>query len=176
MIPSASLLQGLTNVFALATARSTAGNLLLVLTPATLGKYAIFPGMNASLNGASAVLLFVGRGFIKRGQMATHRIFMLAALACSSLFLASYLYYHYHVGSIRFQGQGWSRPVYFTILISHTILAAAIVPLVIITLTRALRENFDRHRAIARWTYPLWMYVSITGVIVYFMLYHWFAA
>jgi uncharacterized membrane protein YozB (DUF420 family) len=92
------------------------------------------------------------------------------------LFLTFYLYYHFHVGSVRFQGQGWSRPVYFTILTSHTILAAAIVPLVIITLSRALREKFDRHRAIARWTYPLWMYVSVTGVIVYFMLYHWFAA
>ncbi len=100
---------------------------------------------------------------------------MIAALVTSSLFLISYLYYHYHVGSVHFQGQGWSRPVYFTILTSHTILAITIVPLVIITLSRALRERFDRHRAIARWTYPLWMYVSITGVIVYFMLYQWFA-
>ncbi len=132
--------------------------------------------IDAILNGASAVLLFVGHGFIKRGRMAAHRAFMIAALVSSSLFLTSYLYYHAHVGSIHFQGQGWSRPVYFSILISHTILAAAIVPLVIITLARALRERFDRHRAIARWTYPLWMYVSITGVIVYFMLYHWFAA
>ena len=96
---------------------------------------------------------------------AHHRAFMLAALASSTLFLGFYLYFHYHVGSVRFQGHGWSRPVYFTILISHTILAATIVPLVIITLSRALRERYDRHRAIARWTYPLWMYVSITGVI-----------
>lgn len=155
---------------------SAAGNLLLLLlTPSTLGKYAIFPGINASLNGASAVLLFVGHGFIKRGHMAAHRAFMLAALASSTLFLTCYLYYHFHVGSVRFQGHGWSRPVYFTILISHTILAAVIVPLIIITLTHALRERFDRHSAIARWTYPLWMYVSISGVIVYFMLYHWFA-
>jgi len=150
--------------------------LLFLLTPTTLGKYAVYPVIDASLNGASAVLLFVGHGFIKRGRMAAHRAFMIAALVCSTLFLTSYLYYHAHVGSIRFQGQGWSRPIYFSILISHTILAAAIVPLVIITLARALRERFDRHRAIARWTYPLWMYVSITGVIVYFMLYHWFAA
>jgi putative membrane protein len=107
--------------------------------------------------------------------MAAHRAFMLAALASSSLFLASYLYYHAHVGSVHFQGRGWSRPVYFTILTSHTILAAVIVPMVIITLIRALRGRFDRHRAIARWTYPLWMYVSVTGVIVYFMLYRWFA-
>jgi uncharacterized membrane protein YozB (DUF420 family) len=113
---------------------------------------------------------------IKRGRMAAHRTLMLTAVATSSLFLASYLYYHAHVGSVPFQGQGWSRPVYFTILISHTILAAAIVPLVIITLIRALRESFDRHRAIARWTYPLWLYVSITGVVIYFMLYQWFAA
>jgi uncharacterized membrane protein YozB (DUF420 family) len=139
-------------------------------------QYAVFPIIDASLNGTSAVLLLVGRGFIKRGRMGAHRAVMIAALASSSIFLACYLYYHWHVGSVRFQGQGWSRPVYFSILISHTILAAAIVPMIIITLSRALRERFDRHRAIARWTYPLWMYVSVTGVIVYFMLYHLFAA
>jgi uncharacterized membrane protein YozB (DUF420 family) len=139
-------------------------------------QYAIFPVIDASLNGTSAVLLLVGRSFIKRGQMAAHRAVMIAALGSSSIFLACYLYYHWHVGSVHFQGQGWSRPVYFSILISHTILAAAIVPMIIITLSRALRERFDRHRAIARWTYPLWMYVSVTGVIVYFMLYHLFAA
>jgi uncharacterized membrane protein YozB (DUF420 family) len=139
-------------------------------------QYAIFPVIDASLNGTSAVLLLVGRGFIKRGRMAAHRAVMIAALASSSIFLACYLYYHWHVGSVHFQGQGWARPVYFSILISHTILAAAIVPMIIITLSRALRERFDRHRAIARWTYPLWMYVSVTGVIVYFMLYHLFAA
>jgi uncharacterized membrane protein YozB (DUF420 family) len=138
-------------------------------------QYAIFPVINATLNGTSGVLLLVGRGFIKRGKIAAHRALMITALVSSSLFLTSYLYYHYHVGSVRFQGQGWSRPVYFTILISHTILAIAIVPMVIITLVRALRERFDRHRAIARWTFPLWMYVSVTGVIVYFMLYRWFA-
>jgi uncharacterized membrane protein YozB (DUF420 family) len=139
-------------------------------------QYAIFPVIDASLNGTSAVLLLVGRSYIKRGRMAAHRAFMIAALACSTIFLACYLYYHWHVGSVHFQGQGWSRPVYFSILISHTILAAVIVPMIIITLSRALRERFDRHRAIARWTYPLWMYVSVTGVIVYFMLYHLFAA
>jgi uncharacterized membrane protein YozB (DUF420 family) len=138
-------------------------------------QYAIYPAINATLNGTSAVLLFVGHGYIKRGRMAAHRNLMIAALVTSSLFLISYLYYHYHVGSVHFRGQGWSRPVYFTILTSHTILAITIVPLVIITLSRALRSRFDRHRAIARWTYPLWMYVSITGVIVYFMLYQWFA-
>lgn len=138
-------------------------------------QFAMFPAIDATLNGTSAVLLFIGRGFIKQGRMAAHRAMMIAALISSSVFLACYLYYHWHVGSIHFQGQGWSRPVYFTILISHTILAAAIVPLIIITLSRALRERYDRHRRIARWTYPLWMYVSITGVIVYFMLYHLFA-
>ena len=139
-------------------------------------QFAIYPVINATLNGTSAVLLLAGRWQIKRGRMAAHRAFMLSAVCTSTLFLTSYLYYHWHVGSVRFQGQGWSRPVYFTILISHTLLAITILPLVIITLSRALRERFDRHRAIARWTFPLWLYVSCTGVIVYFMLYHWFAA
>lgn len=139
-------------------------------------QYAIYPVMNATLNGTSAVLLVAGWWQIKRGRMAAHRAFMVTAICTSSLFLTSYLYYHWHVGSVRFQGHGWSRPVYFTILISHTLLAITVVPLVIITLSRALRERFDRHRAIARWTFPLWLYVSCTGVIVYFMLYHWFAA
>ena len=134
-------------------------------------QYAIFPVINASLNGTSAVLLLVGRNLIKRGQVAAHRVVMIVALCASTLFLASYLYYHAHVGSVHFQGQGWSRPVYFSILISHTILAAAIVPLVIITFSRAVRGRFDRHRAIARWTFPLWLYVSITGVVIYVMLY-----
>ena len=137
--------------------------------------YSIFPAINASLNGASAVLLATGRGFIRRKQMAAHRACMIAAVATSSAFLASYLWYHAHVGSVRFRGQGWSRPLYFSILTTHTILAATIVPLVIITLSRGLRSRFDRHRVIARWTYPLWMYVSITGVVIYLMLYHLFA-
>jgi uncharacterized membrane protein YozB (DUF420 family) len=139
-------------------------------------QYAIFPAINATLNGMSAILLLTGHSLIKRGRMAAHRAVMLTALATSTLFLISYLYYHYHVGSVHFRGQGWSRPVYFIVLISHTTLAVVIVPLIIITLVRALRERFDRHRAMARWTYPLWMYVSVTGVIVYFMLYHLFAA
>jgi putative membrane protein len=138
--------------------------------------FSIFPAINATLNGTSAVLLVTAHSMIKRRRIATHRALMLAAVTTSSLFLISYLYYHWHVGSVHFPGHGWSRPVYFSILISHTILAAAIVPLVIVTLSRALRERFDRHRAIARWTYPLWLYVSITGVVIYFMLYHLFAA
>ena len=136
----------------------------------------MFPALNATLNGSSAVLLLIGRWFIGRGRIAVHRAFMIAALVSSTVFLVSYLYYHAHVGSVHFRGQGWSRPIYFTILISHTILAALVVPMVIITLSRALRERFDRHRAIARWTFPVWMYVSVTGVVVYMMLYHLFAA
>jgi len=138
-------------------------------------EYAIYPTLNATLNGSSAVLLLAGRWYINRGKMAIHRAFMIAALVCSTVFLISYLYYHWHVGSVHFQGLGWVRPVYFTILLTHTILAAAIVPLVIITLSRALRERFDRHRVIARWTFPLWLYVSITGVVIYVMLYHIYA-
>jgi uncharacterized membrane protein YozB (DUF420 family) len=138
-------------------------------------EYAVFPAVNATLNGSSAVLLLIGRWFIGRGRISIHRAFMIAALVSSSAFLVSYLYYHAHVGSVHFQGQGWSRPVYFSILISHTILAAVVVPMVIITVSRALRERFDRHRAIARWTFPVWMYVSVTGVIIYVMLYHLFA-
>lgn len=136
--------------------------------------YSIFPVINASLNGCSAVLLVTARGLIARKKIAAHRAVMLAALATSSLFLISYLYYHAHVGSVHFRGTGWSRPVYFTILTSHTILAAVIVPMVIITLSRALRGRFDRHRAIARWTFPLWLYVSVTGVVIYVMLYRIF--
>lgn len=139
-------------------------------------QYAIFPGINAGLNGASTVLLLIGRWFISRRHIAAHHATMITAVVTSALFLTSYLYYHAHVGSVHFPGTGWSRPVYFTLLISHVTLAVVIVPLVIITLIRALRERFDRHRAIARWTFPLWLYVSVTGVLVYFMLYHWFAA
>ncbi len=138
-------------------------------------QYTIFPVINASLNGASTVLLLVGRWFISQRRIAAHRATMITAVITSALFLTSYLYYHAHVGSVHFQGTGWSRPLYFTLLISHVLLAIVIVPMVIITLTRALRERFDRHRAIARWTFPLWLYVSVTGVLVYFMLYHWFA-
>jgi len=138
--------------------------------------YSIFPAINATLNGTSAVLLVTAHRMIKAGRVALHRALMLTAVATSTLFLVSYLYYHAHVGSVRFQGHGWSRPVYFSILISHTLLAAAIVPLSIVTLSRALRERFDQHRAIARWTYPLWLYVSVTGVVIYLMLYHLFPA
>ena len=138
-------------------------------------QYAIYPVINASLNGTSGLLLLIGRSLIKHGRIAAHRAVMITALISSTLFLTSYLYYHYHVGSIRFQGHGVWRFVYFTILITHTTLAIVIVPMVIITLSRALRQRYGSHRAIARWTFPLWLYVSVTGVIVYFMLYQWFA-
>lgn len=111
---------------------------------------------------------------IKRGKMAAHRACMIAAVLASTVFFASYLYYHAHVGTVHFQGQGWPRPVYFTILTSHTLLAAVLPVLVILTLSRGLRARFDRHRAIARWTYPVWMYVSVTGVVIYLMLYRLF--
>ena len=134
----------------------------------------IFPALNASLNGASGILLVVGHSFIQRGKVAAHRACMLAAFLCSTVFLACYLYYHFHAGVIRFHGQGWIRPVYFTLLLSHTILAVVVVPMVLVTLARALRSDFARHRAIARWTYPIWLYVSVTGVMVYFFVYQWF--
>jgi uncharacterized membrane protein YozB (DUF420 family) len=137
-------------------------------------QYAYFPALIASLNGISAVLLLIGRYMIARGRMAAHRAFMIAAVIASALFLACYVYFHVHVGNIRFLGQGVWRTIYFIILIPHVTLAIVIVPLVIITLIRGLRGRYDRHRAIARWTWPLWMYVSVTGVLVYFMLYQWF--
>jgi uncharacterized membrane protein YozB (DUF420 family) len=136
--------------------------------------YTYFPALNASLNGTSAVLLLAGRILIAKGRIAAHRAAMIAAVTASALFLGCYLFFHYEVGNIRFLGQGWARPVYFTILISHVTLAIVIVPMAIVTLGRGLKGRFDKHRAIARWTWPLWMYVSVTGVIVYFMLYQWF--
>ena len=138
--------------------------------------YSVFPALNAILNGTSAMLLSIGYRFIRRKQVQAHRMCMGAAVITSTLFLASYLYYHAHVGSVHFQGTGWVRPLYFTILISHTTLAVSLLVLVPVTLARALRERFDRHRALARWTWPIWMYVSVTGVVIYLMLYHLFAA
>ena len=136
--------------------------------------YSIFPPLDASLNGTTAILLLIGHRFIKRGAVARHRATMIAAFATSSIFLACYLYYHFHVGSVHFRGTGWVRPLYFSILISHTVLAAVVVPMILTTLTLALTDKFDRHRRLARWTYPIWMYVSVTGVIVYLMLYKLF--
>jgi uncharacterized membrane protein YozB (DUF420 family) len=129
------------------------------------------PTLNAILNAVAAAFLLTGWVLIRRGRMRAHRAAMLAALACSVAFLTSYLVYHYQVGSVRFQGTGTIRTVYLTILLTHTVLAAAVPFLAAITLTRALRRHFPRHRAIARWTLPIWLYVSVTGVVVYWMLY-----
>ena len=132
----------------------------------------ILPHLNAALNGASFLLLLAGFYQIRRGHVAAHRAFMVSALAVSVLFLVSYVTYNAQYGSVRFAGQGLVRPVYFFILVTHVLLAAGIVPLVFVTARRALRGDFERHRRIARWTYPLWLYVSVPGVIVYLMLYH----
>ena len=129
------------------------------------------PALNAVLNTSCAVLLTVGWTLIRRRRRDAHRLAMLGAVAVSAAFLASYLVYHAEVGSVRFAGQGVLRAVYFAVLSSHTLLAAAIVPLVLITLARALRGRFEAHRALARWTLPLWMWVSVSGVVVYWMLY-----
>jgi len=131
------------------------------------------PTLNASLNGLAALLLTAGYVMIRRGRVHAHRAFMIAAFTTSALFLVSYLVYHASAGSKPFEGQGAIRLVYFVILVSHVILAAAILPLAVVTLARALRGRFDRHAALARWTLPIWLYVSVTGVAVYLMLYHW---
>jgi putative membrane protein len=132
------------------------------------------PALNATLNGLSGVWLLIGYTFIRRKNIRMHRRFMLAACTTSLLFLISYLTYHAFAGTTRFQGTGWSRPVYFTILLTHTVLAAAIVPLAIVTVWNGLKMRIDFHRRVARVTFPLWMYVSVTGVLVYFFLYQWF--
>ena len=129
------------------------------------------PAVNALLNGLSGVLLLVGFSRIRAGHREQHRKWMLAAFAASSLFLISYVTYHAQVGSVRFTRQGLVRPLYFTILITHVTLAAVVLPMAIITLTRGLRGRFSQHRAIARWTFPIWLYVSVTGVLVYVLLY-----
>ena len=129
------------------------------------------PAVNAALNASAFVLLLSGLAFIKAKRIGAHKACMLAALGASTVFLVSYLTAHHFLGATPFKGVGWIRPVYFAILISHTVLAALIVPLAGITLYRAFREQFDRHRAIARWTLPIWLYVSVTGVVVYFFLY-----
>lgn len=132
-----------------------------------------FPTLDATLNGASAVLIGTGLYFIKRGRQQAHKRMMLTAFATSTLFLISYLYYHLvlRAGVTQFQGQGLSRPIYYLILVTHTILAAVVVPFILITLARALKGRFDRHKKIAPYTFAIWMYVSVTGVVIYLMLY-----
>ena len=134
------------------------------------------PTLNAALNATSAVLLVLGYRFIRRREIHAHRACMLAAFAVSVIFLVSYVVYHAQVGSVHFPGTGAVRGMYFGILITHTILAALVPPLAIVTLYRALRENFQLHRRLARWTFPVWLYVSVTGVVVYVMLYQVYGA
>ena len=129
------------------------------------------PAVNASLNAVSGVLLLVGYVLIRARRIAAHRAVMIAAFAASSLFLICYVVYHAQVGSVPFQRQGFVRPLYFTILITHVVLAATVPPLAIVTLTRGLKGRYPQHRRIARWTFPIWMYVSVTGVLVYVLLY-----
>ena len=131
----------------------------------------ILPTVNATLNAVAAVLLVLGFVLIKKRKIRAHRAAMLGAFCCSTLFLVSYLTYHYSAGSVRFPGTGAVRPVYLSILATHTVLAAAVPILALVTLVRALRERFDRHARIARWTLPIWLYVSVTGVVIYWMLY-----
>jgi putative membrane protein len=133
------------------------------------------PAVNGFLNGLSAVFLGSGYYFIRRQKQIAHRNCMIAAVSTSTLFLASYLTYHFTVKTItHFRDPAWFKPIYMTILLTHTALAATILPLVVITLNRALKGRFDSHKKIARWTWPLWMYVSVTGVIIYLLLYQIF--
>lgn len=130
------------------------------------------PTVNAALNAAAAILISAGVYFIKRKNIPAHKACMVSALGVSSLFLTSYLTYHYNVGNVRFTKEGWIRNVYFPLLISHTILAALILPMVLRTAFLAFKGRFRNHVRIAKWTFPAWMYVSVTGVVVYLMLYH----
>ncbi|MCC7290984.1 MAG: DUF420 domain-containing protein [Phycisphaerales bacterium] len=129
------------------------------------------PAVNATLNGASAALLIAGYLSIRRKRVALHKALMLSALAASTLFLASYLTYHANAESPKFPGRGWVRPAYFAMLLSHIVLAAGLVPMALVTLIAALRGRIEKHRRLARWTLPIWMYVSLTGVLVYVVLY-----
>ncbi|MFN3420840.1 MAG: DUF420 domain-containing protein [Armatimonadota bacterium] len=132
------------------------------------------PTVNALLNATSAAFLVCGYAFIRKGNIKAHKTCMIFAVVASALFLVCYSIYHANVGTTKFAGTGWVRTFYFAILLSHSVLAAVIVPMVVLTLFRALQGNFARHRAVARWTLPIWLYVSVTGVLIYLMLYHWF--
>ena len=129
------------------------------------------PAVNATLNAISGVFLIIGYLLMRARRIEAHRRFMIAAFVTSSLFLTCYLVYHAQVGSVRFTRQGFVRPLYFTILVTHVTLAAAVLPLAIITLSRGLKGRYPQHRRIARWTFPIWLYVSVTGVLVYVLLY-----
>ncbi|HEY0004425.1 MAG TPA: DUF420 domain-containing protein [Pyrinomonadaceae bacterium] len=138
--------------------------------------YSVLPHLNALLNATSGLLLIIGYLFIRRRRITPHLACMVSALLCSTLFLISYLVYHYFHGTTRFMGQGLARSFYLTILLTHTVLAVIILPFIFATVYRAVRGEFQKHRRIARWTFPLWLYVSVTGVIVYAMLYHFYPA
>ena len=131
----------------------------------------VLPALNATLNATSGTLLLIGYVLIRTRRIQAHRRCMIAAFTASCLFLVSYVVYHAQVGSVPFTRQGWVRPLYFTILITHVILAAVTLPLAVVTLNRGLKGRFAKHRAVARWTFPLWLYVSVTGVMVYVLLY-----
>jgi len=153
---------------------ATVAVLLMGRAPAAGGlDVSALPKLNAVLNAGSAVLLSAGYVFIRRRRIAAHLSCMLSAFSLSILFLISYVVYHLHAGSRPFTGQGWIRPLYFVLLLTHVVLAATIVPLALTTIWRALTGRFERHRRIARWTLPIWLYVSVTGVVIYWMLYRW---
>jgi len=132
------------------------------------------PAVNATLNAASAVLITLGYGFIRRGNRNAHRNCMAAAVITSTAFLTCYLIYHFQVGRTEFHRPEWFRPIYLTLLATHTLMAVAVVPLVLLTVRHAIRARFDDHRRMARWTLPIWLYVSVTGVLIYYLLYHRF--
>jgi putative membrane protein len=138
--------------------------------------FADWPGVNAGFNALSALFLLAGLGAVRMGRVPLHKCFMGLALLATACFLGGYLYYHFHAGTHRFPGRGWVRPLYFFVLSTHTLLAAAILPLVLRTVYLALRNRIDSHRRWARVAWPLWMYVSLTGVLVYFFLYRWYPA
>jgi putative membrane protein len=136
--------------------------------------YSVLPAVNASLNALAGSFLLSGFYLIKSKRIPAHRACMITAAVCSLLFFASYITYHLHAGTTRFTHMGWPRILYFTILLTHTPLAVLVLPLAVITLIRALKGDFARHKRLARWTWPIWIYVSVTGVLIYFMLYQWF--
>ena len=136
--------------------------------------FSVLPPINATLNGIAGICMICGLIAIRSGNMKVHRGFMLTAASCSLLFLISYVTYHSYAGITKFTTEGWPRALYFGILFTHTPLAACTLPLVFVTLSRALRGNIEKHKRLARWTFPIWLYVSVTGVLIYFMLYQWF--
>jgi uncharacterized membrane protein YozB (DUF420 family) len=136
--------------------------------------YSIFPPINASLNGLTAILLVVGLVLIKQGKRKAHQVVMIGALVSSTVFLSCYLFYHFHHIVTVFPRHDWTRVLYFSILIPHVILAVLMLPFIFMAVGRGLRGEYERHKALTRWVWPVWMYVSVTGVLVYFMLYRWF--